>query len=417
MKKLIALFIAILVISTGVAWFTTSRNESLKAAVLPKEITVYTTVSNAEMQYIANSFKTQTGITVNYQVVDNLQQAVEQNKGKVDFVYGGTSAELDSMASAGLLEKSNFNFDSDISDLYKGKNGYWYGTSIEPIVMFYNSLYTNPKDAPQNWADLANENYKGKVILNSEYKDFLPSIMASMDSAHAANNNIIDGQTFESQLNANDPVVATNPAMYLDNLINNKERSISFAPMNEVQNINAQGHNLTIINPTTGSPLTIEGAAIVNGSKNLNADQLFMEFVAGPKVQLDLANQFNVIPVSQNALTYSPAWMKSFNNINICENDWNLLNNGQFEANNKNNPQIMDSKKEDDAKNTDKQAKKEPAKPAESTLQQQIDQPLNQANGAKIILPPGTALTAQEKAGNTALAQLQQEPSQAFQSY
>ena len=102
MKKLIALFVAILIISTGIAWFTSSRNKMLKEAVLSKEITVYSTVSNNEMQYIANEFKQQTGITVNYQIVSNLQQAVEENKGKVDFVYGGSAKELNSMASGSV---------------------------------------------------------------------------------------------------------------------------------------------------------------------------------------------------------------------------------------------------------------------------------------------------------------------------
>ena len=173
MKKLIALFVAILIISTGIAWFTSSRNKTLKEAVLPKEITVYSTVSNNEMQYIANEFKQQTGITVNYQIVSNLQQAVEENKGKVDFVYGGSAKELNSMASAGLLEKANFNFDGDISPLYKDSNGYWYGTSIEPIVMFYNHMYMLPKDAPKAWSDLTVEGNKGKVILTPDYSNYI----------------------------------------------------------------------------------------------------------------------------------------------------------------------------------------------------------------------------------------------------
>lgn len=414
MKKLIALFVAILIISTGIAWFTSSRNKELKAAVLPKEITVYSTVSNNEMQFISNEFKQQTGITVNYKIVSNLQQAVEDNKGKVDFIYGGNSDQLNSMATAGLLEKANFNFDNDISPLYKGSNGYWYGASIEPIVMFYNSTYILPKDAPQSWSDLINEVNKGKVVLNPDYKNYMPTIMASMNAQHSSNNNIITGQQFETGLTTNGALVTNNSAEYINDILKNKDTPISFAPMNEVQALITQGDTLRIINSKEGSPLMIEGAAIVNGTSNLSAAKLFMEFIAGPKIQLQLAEKFNTIPVSKNALSFAPTWMKSFNNVNIAENNWNLLNDGQYEAYNKNNPQAVENKdnkdenqkdsKGQDKTNADKD-KKNNANPAD---------PLSQPNGSIVDLKPGSPLTQAEKDANNALNQLQQQPSKVF---
>lgn len=410
MKKLIALFVAILIVSTGIAWFTSSRNKALKAAVLPKEITVYSTVSNNEMQYIANEFKQQTGITVNYQIVSNLQQAVEENKGKVDFVYGGSAEELNSMASAGLLEKANFNFDGDISPLYKGSNGYWYGTSIEPIVMFYNHMYMLPKDAPQSWSDLTAEGNKGKVVLTPDYSDYISNIKALMDAQHNSDANKITGQQFENGLKTNEAVSTTNITDYTNSILKNKATPISFAPMNEVQALIQAGDPLTIVNPKEGSPLMIEGAAIVNGTKNLSAAELFMEFVAGPKTQLQLATKFNVIPVSKNALGFAPTWMKSFNNINIAENDWNLLNDGQFEAYNKNNPQVTDNKDKNDNKNKADDKAKDNATAKKDPAQD----PLSQPNGSIVNLNPSAPLTSVEKQEQAALNQLQQQPSQVF---
>lgn len=410
MKKLIALFVAILIVSTGIAWFTSSRNKALKAAVLPKEITVYSTVSNNEMQYIANEFKQQTGITVNYQIVSNLQQAVEENKGKVDFVYGGSAEELNSMASAGLLEKANFNFDGDISPLYKGSNGYWYGTSIEPIVMFYNHMYMLPKDAPQSWSNLTAEGNKGKVVLAPDYSDYISNIKALMDAQHNSDANKITGQQFENGLKTNEAVSTTNITDYTNSILKNKATPISFAPMNEVQALIQAGDPLTIVNPKEGSPLMIEGAAIVNGTKNLSAAELFMEFVAGPKTQLQLATKFNVIPVSKNALGFAPTWMKSFNNINIAENDWNLLNDGQFEAYNKNNPQVTDNKDKNDNKNKADDKAKDNATAKKDPAQD----PLSQPNGSIVNLNPTAPLTSVEKQEQAALNQLQQQPSQVF---
>ena len=412
MKKLIALFVAILIISTGIAWFTSSRNKTLKEAVLPKEITVYSTVSNNEMQYIANEFKQQTGITVNYQIVSNLQQAFEENKGKVDFVYGGSAKELNSMASAGLLEKANFNFDGDISPLYKDSNGYWYGTSIEPIVMFYNHMYMLPKDAPKAWSDLTVEGNKGKVILTPDYSNYISNIMASMDAEHNSDANEMSGQQFENGLKTNEAVSTTNITDYTNNILKNKATPISFAPMNEVQALIQEGNPLTIVNPKNGSPLMVEGAAIVNGTKNLNAAKLFMEFVAGPKTQLQLATKFNVIPVSNNALKFAPSWMKSFNNINIAENDWNLLNDGQFEAYNKNNPQVNDNKDKTDNKNQTKDKAKEDNKNANA--KNPAEDPLSQPNGSIVNLKPNAPLTSVEKQEQDALNQLQQQPSKVF---
>lgn len=412
MKKLIALFVAILIISTGIAWFTSSRNKELKAAVLPKEITVYSTVSNDEMQFIANEFKQQTGITVNYKIVTNLQQAVENNKGKVDFVYGGNSDQLNSMATAGLLEKADFNFDNDISSLYKGSNGYWYGTSMEPIVMFYNSTYILPKDAPQSWSELTNEVNKGKVVLDPNYENYMSTIMALMDAQHSTNNTIT-GQQFETGLTANGAVATNNSAEYINDILKNKTTPISFAPMNEVQALVGQGNaTLKIINPKEGSPLMVEGAAIVNGTVNLSAAKLFMEFVAGPKTQLQLAEKFNTIPVSKNALSFSPTWMKSFNNVYIAQNNWNLLNDGQFEAYNKNNPQVVENK--DDKNTTTKDSKTEDKTNNANKTETSQNDPLSQPTGSTVTLNPGTPLTQPEQQEEDALKQLQQQPSQVF---
>ena len=68
-----------------------------------------------------------------------------------------------------------------------------------------------------------------------------------------------------------------------------------------------------------GEPTVNECAGILKSTTHENAADMFMEFIAGPKVQLELAQKFNIMPTLPVALKYSPDWIKNFKSINISQ--------------------------------------------------------------------------------------------------
>lgn len=328
MKKLLLALLSIFIIVTVVSYVAINRKDDSTNNELEKSLVVYTTENNTQMQFIAKQFKEATGITVDYKIVSNLNKAL-QTKGSnnIDVVYGGDQNEFESMTNEGLLTPTKVSFSADLPTEYMNKDGYWYGTSLEPIVMFYNKSTLLPSEAPTAWYQLAESQYNNRIILpettNYITENTLGAIMYQYSKSQVAN----QGDMFLKGLKDN--VLMTQEANEED-VINamqaNKGASISFASLAQVKSAIAKGAPFNIINPADGSPIIMQGIGVVKGAQNINSAKLFIEFLAGANMQLQLAESFNVIPTLKTVLPYAPKWMTSMDGLNIANIDWNVVN-------------------------------------------------------------------------------------------
>lgn len=328
MKKLIAAIVIIFIAITTVSCVAVSKKTTSTQNQLEKSITVYTTESNAKMQYIADQFKKTTGITVDYKIVNNLTQAVEQSKNdgtNVDVIYGGDESDFENLATKGLLVQTPVTFGSEISNEYKNKDGYWYGTSLNPMVMYYNTAYMLPQNAPSEWYQLGQSQYYNRIVMPNTNNALTESLLGSMSYKYSKSQVPAQYNTFAQGLRNNILAYGQDESAIMEMMKTNKEAALSIGGLAQVNSAIQAGAPFKIINATEGSPMTMQGVGVINGSKNINSAKLFIEFIAGPNMQLQLANKFNVIPTITSVIQYAPKWMANYNGLNIANIDWNTV--------------------------------------------------------------------------------------------
>lgn len=327
MKKLILTLLSIFIIVTIVSYVAINRKDDSTNNELEKNLVVYTTDDNAQMQFIAKQFKEATGITVDYKIVNNLDEALKtKGSNNVDVVYGGDENEFESMTNEDLLTPTKVSFSADLPTEYMNKDGYWYGTSLDPIVMFYNSSDMLPANAPTAWYQLAESTYNNRIILpdttNFITQSALGSIIYQYSKSQVANESDIFLQGLKDNVVAYEP----NEEDVINAMQANKEASISIGSLAQVKSAIAKGATFNVINPADGSPVIMQGIGVVKGAKNINSAKLFVEFLAGANMQLQLAQNFNIIPTLKTVLPYAPAWMANMDGLNIANVDWNTVN-------------------------------------------------------------------------------------------
>jgi iron(III) transport system substrate-binding protein len=328
LKKLIGAIVLIFIIITIISCIAISKKTNSNTNKLEKNIVIYTTESNSKMKFIAEEFKRTTGIVVQYKIVNNLDKSLEKAKNSgenVDIVYGGNKSEFINMTNKKLLAKTSMPFRKEFNTEYINKEGYWYGTSLEPLVMFYNTEFMVAKDAPTTFYQLGMPQYYNRIILPN-YKNFtMESFLGAMEYQYHKSQVSIEYNTFLQGLKNNVVSYSDTQEEIFKTMKTNKETTISIGELDQVNKAIEEGAKFKVINPIDGSPMIMQGVGAVAGSKNINAAKLFIEFIAGANMQLQLADKFNSIPTLKTALIYAPKWMQNISGLNIANIDWNWV--------------------------------------------------------------------------------------------
>ncbi|EGT3617598.1 extracellular solute-binding protein [Clostridium perfringens] len=281
------------------------------------------------MKYIADEFKKETGITVKYEVKDEIKDDDFKNS-NVDVVLGGSTELYKKVASDNLLQGYKTSWFGDVDENYRDKDGYWYSICRNPMVVAYNKTNLPANLIPKKLVDLGSGILANKLIMvnsNNDYTKYFISATASYLSK-AANNDDNVGNTFLQGLKLN---VATffNSYDELATALNVKETPIGIIPLDIFNKKYKDDANIARVDFPDGVPVVTECAGILKTAPNPNASELFLEFVAGPKVQLELAQKFNIMPTLPVAIKYSPDWIKDFKALDVTneivlenENKW-----------------------------------------------------------------------------------------------
>lgn len=285
--------------------------------ILEDTVVVTSKYPDEVMKYISDEFKKETGITVKYEVKDEIKSDDFKNS-NTDVILGGNIELYKKMASENTLRGYKTSWYSDVDENYRDKDGYWYSIFRNPIVVAYNKANLPANLVPKNLVDLGNGNLAGKLLMinsnNNDTKYFISSTASYISKA--ANNDDNVGNTFLQGLKLN-VYNFLNSYDELTTGLNTKETPIGILPLDILNKKLKDDANIARIDFTDGSPVITECAGILSSAPHQNSSELFMEFIAGPKVQLELAQKFNIIPTLPVAIKYSPDWIRDFKVLDI----------------------------------------------------------------------------------------------------
>ncbi|MDY3860391.1 MAG: ABC transporter substrate-binding protein [Candidatus Limivicinus sp.] len=305
MKKYLALLLALVMVlslcacgnSTGAPAATEApaaepvaepaADDLVSLAQAEGELVVY---GSCEEEYLAaacENFEKLYGIKTTYQRLSTgeVQAKIEEENGNpsADVWFGGTTDPYNVVAGEGLLEAYNAeNASHLLSDMYRDKDGYWYGIykGILGFMVNTDELARLNLEAPQDWQDLLKPEYEGLIWLsNYNTAGTAKLVINTMIQKYGHD----EGIQYLVDLDKNIQVYTKSGSGPSKN-VGTGECVIGIGFLHDgITQIVDNGYtNIQLVIPSTGTSFEIGATAIFKGCAHPNAAKLWIEYALSP---------------------------------------------------------------------------------------------------------------------------------------
>jgi iron(III) transport system substrate-binding protein len=246
------------------------------------------------------------------EVIDRLR--AESVNPQADVWFGGPEIEFQRAAKEGLLAAYTPSWADYVPPEAKDSADQWFGTYLTPEVIAYNSAAVPDSAAPKDWDDVLDPKWKGKLLIRDpvESGSMRAIFGAILARSIAATGSTAAGWNWLRRLDANTKEYVLNPTLLYQKL-GRQEGVITLWDMPDIATLQDRLHipiKYTI--PTSGTPLLVEGIAIVKGSRHAAAAEAYYEFVTSPAMLLLAAREQQRIPVRTDLPEDSmPDWIRA----------------------------------------------------------------------------------------------------------
>lgn len=306
------------------------------AATQPAEenkLVIYTARDKAVIDYVIPKFEAKyPEYKGNVQVLTMGAQEIlervraEKANPQADVWWGGTQQALGLAAKEGLLAATQPSFASKIPAGYKDPGNMWFGEILLPEVIMYNTDALKPDQAPQDWDDLLDPKWKGKIVIRAvPASGTMRTIYAAMIARFYKEDGKPDrGYEWLKKLDANTKEYVANPnALYLS--LSRQEGLISLWNLQDILIQKEQkGMPFGFVMPKSGAPILVDGVAVVKGAKHPQAAQKFLEFLFDDAIRAELANTQFQIPTVAMDKAKLPKWMQSLD-LKPMDLPWDVM--------------------------------------------------------------------------------------------
>jgi iron(III) transport system substrate-binding protein len=244
-------------------------------------------------------------------VLDRLRS--ERANPQADIWFGAPAETFARAANEGLLEPYRPSWAAQVPDESHDSRDLWYGTYLTPEVIAYNSQVVSASDAPRDWDDVLDPKWKGKIII----RDPIPS--GSMRAIFGAiiirelkrTGSTRAGFDWLRRLDANTKEYVISPTMLYQKL-GQREGTLSLYDMPDIETLRqTTKYPIASRIPASGTPLLVEGIAVVRGTRHAAAAKEFYEFVTTPEALKTAAERFVRMPARADIPNDSlPQWVR-----------------------------------------------------------------------------------------------------------
>ena len=308
-----------------------SSGRGLAAPASHQNLTIYTSRDEGEVKSVVAEFTRQYpeyAERVQYLIlgaqdsVDRIR--AESGNPQGGFLWGGTPQALAQLAREHLLapytpatvDTATFN------PQYRDPDRRWWAEILLPEVIIYNTDVVKAVDAPQDWPDLLDPRWKGKIVI----RDVLVSgTMRSIFDAFIYRRWKETGkpdQGYEDllRLDANTVAYAANP----NDLYLKLDRGIGVITVWNLQDMFIQSitnhRPWGYIMPASGAPTLSDGVGVIVNTAQEASARKFEDFLLDPKTQADLCARYYQIPAGRTSGA-TPQWRAGVH-LKTMEVDW-----------------------------------------------------------------------------------------------
>lgn len=237
---------------------------------------------------------------------------LERSNVQADIWWGASAITFSRAAEEGLFEPYRPSWADKIPENTYDSQDRWYGTFQTPEVIVYNQAAVQNEEIPKDWDDLLDTKWKGRLIIRDPVRsDTMRTIFGAMILRQwHVNQKPEAGYDWLRKLDANTREYTVDGTVLLQKLAR-QEGVVSLWDLPDVASaINRQKLPLAFCIPSSGTPLVIDGIAIIKGTPQLKLAQDFYEFVNTEENLLIAARDFYHPPLRTDIdKTKLPEWL------------------------------------------------------------------------------------------------------------
>ena len=260
------------------------------------------------------------------EVLDRLR--AEKANPQADLWFGAPAEIFARAKSEGLLEPYTPTWGDKVPAEARDANGAWFGTYMTPEVIAYNTHAVKAADAPRDWDEVLDPKWKGKVLIrdpiaSGSMRAIFGGILAR---SVARTGNTAEGWEWLRRLDGNTKEYVLNPALLYQKL-GREEGTITLYNMPDIATLEQRTKTpVAYVIPASGTPLLVEGVALVKGAKHPDVAKQFYEYVSTPRALTDAAVKFLRIPARTDMPSDSlPDVVKRAREVKVMPGDQALL--------------------------------------------------------------------------------------------
>jgi iron(III) transport system substrate-binding protein len=267
-------------------------------------LTVYSPHGKDLLEHYERGFETANpGIDVQWvdmgsqEVLDRLR--AEAANPQADVWFGAPAETFGRAARESLLAPYRPTWADAVPPEARDAGDRWYGTYLTPEVIGYNSQMVSAAEAPKDWDDVVDPRWRGKVLIRDPIASgTMRAIFGAMIARSIRETGRPDaGYAWLRRLDANTKEYVLNPTILYQKL-GRQEAAITLWDMPDIAIVRQRdGIPLDYVIPASGTPILVDGIALVKGSKHPDVARRYYEFVTSPRMLAEAARRFVRIPV------------------------------------------------------------------------------------------------------------------------
>jgi iron(III) transport system substrate-binding protein len=281
-------------------------------------LTVYSPHGKELLEYLEKGFE-KAHPEIDVQWVDMGSQEVldrvraEKDNPQADVWFGAPAEAFDRATRENLLEPYIPTWANAVSVEARESGDHWYGTYLTPEVIAYNTEAVTAAKAPRDWDDVLDPKWKGKLLVRDPIASgTMRAIFGAIIARSVARTGSPEGgYEWLRRLDAQTREYVLNPTI-LYQKIGRQEGIITLWDMPDIATLQQRtGIPVGYVIPASGTPVLVDGIAIVKGTKHPREAKLYYEFVTTPEALKAAAQQFLRIPARTDIPVSSlPKWIQ-----------------------------------------------------------------------------------------------------------
>ncbi len=297
-------------------------------------LVVYTPHGRELMQHFGREFEAANpGIRVQWldmgsqEVLDRLRS--ERANPQAD-VWWGAPAEIFALgADEGLVEPFRPSWADRLAPEGRDPRDRWFATYLTPEVIAYNSAALSREEAPQEWDEVLDPRWRDQVLIREPLASgTMRAIFSSIIYRESGGTgDPAAGYDWLLRLDAQTKEYVLNPTLLYQKLAR-QEGLVTLWAMPDIETLRATtDYPIDYIIPASGTPVVIDGVAVVAGTRHPELARAFVEFVGSEAAIIDAAERFFRIPARTDIDPAGlPAWLQeALPQIRPMEVDADLL--------------------------------------------------------------------------------------------